>query len=48
MNAKGHFEGIKSLLEKGADPHHKNKHGRSPFDMAKTIANGLEEIFSDK
>lgn len=33
MNAKVPLSIIEKLLEKGADPHHKNAVGKSPYDM---------------
>ncbi len=46
MNPKVPFEIIKKLLEKGADPYHKNKAGRSPYDMVKEFnIPELNEIF---
>jgi len=46
MNARGDFTIIKLLLAAGANPRHKNNHGRSPHDMAMTMKNGLEIVFS--
>jgi ankyrin repeat protein len=48
MNAQGRFEAMILLLHGGADRHHKNKHGRSPFDMAMTIGHGLEEVIKNE
>jgi ankyrin repeat protein len=42
MNARGDFSCIRALRAAGADSQHKNKHGRSPKDIAETIRNGLE------
>ena len=36
---------IRMLLKAGANPNHQNVHGRSPGQMARTIANGLEIPF---
>lgn len=46
MNAKGKYQGILSLLKAHADPQHKNKHGRSPLYIAKTLDHGLGDVFS--
>jgi len=35
VNPKVPPELIERLLEKGADPYHKNKAGRSPYDIVK-------------
>lgn len=46
MNAKVPLEIIKKLLEKGADPHHKNKADVSPYNMVKKFNfKDLNEIF---
>lgn len=37
MNARGSYELVRNLLEAGANPDQKNRHGRSPRDMANTI-----------
>ena len=37
MNAKVPLEVIGKLLEKGGDPHHKNRAGRSAYDMVKVF-----------
>lgn len=47
MNARGRFDALLLLLRAGADRHHKNRHGRSPYDMAMTIRHGLEVYFAD-
>ena len=36
FNAAKDYSLVKKILEKGGDPHHKNKVGKSPFDMAVT------------
>lgn len=46
MNARGNYACVILLLNAGAIPTHKNKHGRSPLDMANTIGNGLEVVFN--
>ncbi|WP_299773316.1 ankyrin repeat domain-containing protein [uncultured Pseudoteredinibacter sp.] len=47
MNAKGDYSCVELLLSSGAIFDQKNKHGRSPLDMANTIkAGGLEELFA--
>ena len=33
--AIGHVDIVKTLLEKGVDPRHKDPHGNSPLDKAK-------------
>lgn len=45
MNARGNNACVEQLLEAGAVADEKNKHGRSPLDMAKTIGGSLEESF---
>lgn len=35
--AKGHYDLVKLLMKHGADPHNKNKAGRSALDFAKQI-----------
>jgi ankyrin repeat protein len=47
MSAHGQFDCIIALLKAGAKAGHTNKHGRSPKDMANTINNGLEDVFSN-
>lgn len=39
FNSRGRGELIMLLLESGADRSHSNKSGKSPLDLAKTIAN---------
>lgn len=39
FNSRGREELISILLGAGADRNHRNKHGKSPIDLAKTIAN---------
>ena len=39
---------IKLLLKAGAEATHKNVHGRTPGQMARTIANGLEAPFLEQ
>ena len=46
IHANGKCQGVLSLLKAQADPHHKNKHGRSPVYITKTMQNGLEEAFA--
>jgi ankyrin repeat protein len=46
MDARGDNRIVVLLLRFGADPQHKNAHGRSPYDMAITIGHGLEESFN--
>jgi ankyrin repeat protein len=36
FNAAKDYSLVKKIVEKGGDPHHKNKVGKSPFDMAVT------------
>jgi ankyrin repeat protein len=48
MNSRGKMDIIELLLDAGADSNHKNKHGRSPLDMASTIKNGIEKPFVDR
>jgi ankyrin repeat protein len=46
LNAKVPLSVVNKLLEMGADPHHKNKAGRSPYDMVKKYdIKELNEIF---
>lgn len=45
MRAKGETEVIELLLRSEADPRHTNRYGRSPYDMATTIGQGLENLF---
>jgi len=46
MNAKVPLPTTKRLLEMRADPHHKNKAGRSPYDMIKEYnISEINEIF---
>jgi ankyrin repeat protein len=42
VNARGDFSCIRALRAAGADSQHKNKHGKSPKDIAEVIRNGLE------
>jgi ankyrin repeat protein len=45
-NAKVPLHILEKILKKGADPHHKNKAGRSPYDMVKKYdIKELNEIF---
>ena len=37
--------GVESLLKTGANPDHKNHHGRTPFYIANTIKKELKEVF---
>jgi len=47
FNARGDYEIVKLLLKYGANAHHKNEAGRSPYDFANTIADKeLLSIFS--
>ena len=39
FNSRGRGELIALLLKAGADKTHRNKHGKTPMDLAKTIAN---------
>lgn len=39
FESKGRGEMIRLLRERGADVDHRNRHGRSPADLAATIAN---------
>ncbi len=39
FNSKGRGELVTLLLNAGADREHRNKHGKTPFDLARTIAN---------
>ena len=39
FNSKGHGDLISALLSAGADRDHQNKHGVSPLELAKSIAN---------
>lgn len=41
------YEVVEALLKHGADRHHRNKHGRTCFEMANTIAHGLEKLFEE-
>jgi len=34
FNARGDYDAVKSVLAKGGNPNHKNKHNLSPLDMA--------------
>ncbi|TBW51304.1 ankyrin repeat domain-containing protein [Marinobacter halodurans] len=45
MNARGNDNVVVLLLENGAVADHRNKHGRSPLDMATTIGHGLDLVF---
>ena len=45
MKARGDFRCVELLLMAGSNPSTKNKYGRSPIEIAKTIANGLETPF---
>tara|TARA_B100001093_G_scaffold2503_1_gene2523 strand:+ start:150 stop:575 length:426 start_codon:yes stop_codon:yes gene_type:complete len=45
MNAKGDFSIVRVLIEHGAKKENKNKHGRSPLDMAFTFKGGIEREF---
>ena len=44
MGARGNFGIIQLLIAAGASTSQKNKHGRSPRDMAQTIGHGLETV----
>lgn len=46
MNVKEKHHAVIALLSAKADPDHANHHGRSPMYIAKTLKNGLEEVFS--
>jgi ankyrin repeat protein len=37
FNARGNYGMVELLLEYGADPNHRNRHGRSPLDLARQI-----------
>lgn len=39
FESRGRGELILLLKQRGADPHHKNKYGVSPYELAQTIAN---------
>lgn len=39
FNSRGREKLIQNLLDAGADRNHKNRNGKSPLDLAKTIAN---------
>jgi ankyrin repeat protein len=39
FNSRGRGEMIAVLLKAGADRNHRNKHGKTPVDLANTIAN---------
>jgi ankyrin repeat protein len=39
---------ITRLLSAGANPHHKNRYGRSPYELAMEIKHGLDELFSEQ
>jgi len=39
FNSRGRGELIQILVTAGADRHHRNKHGKTPFDLANSIAN---------
>ncbi len=47
LNARGDYRFVTRLLKAGADARRKNKHGRSPYDMAMTIRHGLDEVFAN-
>jgi ankyrin repeat protein len=38
-NSRGREDIIQMLLGAGADKNHRNKHGKTPFQLAATIAN---------
>jgi len=46
MHAHGQKECAALLLQAGADRHHKNKAGRSPYDMAVAFGHGWEVVFA--
>ncbi len=39
FNSRGRGDLIQILVTAGADRHHRNKHGKTPFDLANSIAN---------
>ena len=45
MHARGQQECVALLLQAGADRHHKNKAGRSAYDMAVAFGHGWEVLF---
>ena len=48
FNSRGKFDLVRLLRLKGADPSPKNKHGRSPNDMAMSIYNKeIDEIIKE-
>jgi ankyrin repeat protein len=48
FNCKGNGDVIALLRDAGADPRHTNSAGRSPLDLADTIANyPVAELFND-
>lgn len=47
FDSRGRGELITVLLRAGADKSHRNKHGKTPIDLAKTIANyDVEQFFN--
>lgn len=46
MQSHGKCQGVVLLLKSHANPTHKNKHGRTPQYIVKSIDNGLVEAFA--
>lgn len=47
FNSRGRGDLVTILLKAGADKNHRNKNGKSPLDLAKTIANyNIAEFFN--
>ncbi len=48
FNSRGDGTSIKALLKAGADPRHANNSGKTPLDLANSIANyNIHQFFDD-